>query len=160
MVVSFDSLPEQSKVWIYIAARKLTPAEIEQINTNAGFFLSTWESHNIPVQGSIDILDDQFIRVSAFTDEDAMCGRAQDAQVRFIKEAEEALGIEFTNRMILAFEHDGKIITQTLDQLESSIQSGIISEDSIYFNNLVNSKQEFSENWKSSPKETWLQRYF
>jgi len=160
MEVHFNLLPDQSKVWMYQSKEEFTDDQQQVIYQLAEVFLNQWESHKIPVQGSIDILDNQFIRVAAFTDEPSMCGRAQDAQVRLMKELEQELNIDLTNRMLLAFEIDGTTKVYHLNDLDSAIKNNELSAGSTFYNNLIQSKTEYNQNWKEEASKTWLSRYF
>ncbi|MBL4706098.1 MAG: hypothetical protein JKY54_16345, partial [Flavobacteriales bacterium] len=147
-------------VWMYQSSRPFTDADQKVIFELAEVFLGQWESHNIPVQGSFDILQNHFIRICAFTDEPAMCGKAQDAQVRLAKEIEEELNLELTNRMLLAFNVDGKPKVIHLNELELAITNNEINSESEFYNNLIQSKSDFKTDWKVSAGNTWLSRYF
>lgn len=160
MIVPFHTLPDQAKVWMYQTNRPFSQDELEVIAARARLFLNDWESHGIPVQGAIDVLENQFIRVAAFTDEPSMCGRAQDAQVQLMKELEGLLSRELTNRMLLVFKVDNSLQVIPFQEVEQVIQSGKITADTPFFDALVKNKGEFVENWKVPAKATWLSRYF
>ncbi|MDG2332183.1 MAG: hypothetical protein P8M05_11385 [Flavobacteriales bacterium] len=160
MEVDFNSLPNQSKVWMYQANRLLNDEDKKVIYELAEVFLSQWESHNIPVNGAIDTLNNCFVRIAAFTDEPNMCGRAQDAQVRLAKEIELELGIELTNRLLLAFEIEGETEIVHMNDLANEIRQGRINADSNFYNNLIQSKQDFDASWVMKAGESWLSKYF
>ncbi len=160
MEVEFNSLPNQSKVWMYQADRLLTDQDKKVIYEIAEVFLNQWESHNIPVKGSIDALNNFFVRIAAFTDEPNMCGRAQDAQVRLAKEIELELGIELTNRLLLAFEIEGETEIIHMNDLANEIRQGRINSDSNFYNNLIQCKQDFDASWVLKAGESWLSKYF
>lgn len=160
MRVSFDQLPPEAKVWMYQSPDPLSDQHLQIIEQFATVFLNQWESHGIPVQGSVDVLNQQFIRVSAYTNEPSMCGRAQDAQVRLIKELEEELGVELTNRMLLIVEADEQLKTFDFHAIEQEIQNGNIRPDSPFYNALVTTKSEFDSSWKQPVRSSWLSRYF
>jgi hypothetical protein len=160
MEVHFNILPDQSKVWMYQSKNAFTEEQQKVIYELAEVFLGEWESHKIPVQGSIDILNNQFIRVAAYTDEPSMCGKAQDGQVRLIKELEQELDLDLTNRMLLAFEIEGAIKILHLNDLDSAIEKAELSSDSTFYNNLIQSKSDYIQNWKEEASKTWLNKYF
>jgi hypothetical protein len=160
MKVNFSDLPEHAKVWMYQAERKLSPTEQALIQRVAEQFLSEWESHGLPVQGAVDVLQEMTIRVAAFTDEDAMCGRAQDAQVRLMKMLEAELGVQLTNRMVLAFGEEGAEQFVHMSALPSHIQAAEIHPQSIFYDNLVLSKADFERAWKTEAGSSWVARYF
>lgn len=160
MKVDFNILPGDAKVWMYQCSRALTKDELDLLNSRSSAFLSEWESHGIPVQGSVDVIDDRFIRIAAFTDEPSMCGRAQDAQVRLAKELEQLLNLELTNRMLIAFEVENGIKISHVNEIDGLIEIGEIVPNTPFFNNLVTSKSDFESKWKIPVKDSWLERYF
>lgn len=160
MKVSFEHLPPQAKVWMYQAERKLSEAEQKEIAQAADAFLSEWESHGLAVQGGVDILQNMTIRVSAFTNEDSMCGRAQDAQVRLIKSLEAQLGVQLTNRMILAYGEEGNEQFVHMSELPARIQHKELSAETPFYNNLVLSKADFEKEWKTQAGASWIGTYF
>ena len=160
MKVPFDQLPENAKVWVYQAGVKLNDHQKATVEELSNVFLEQWESHGIPVQGSVDILNDLFIRVAAFTDEASMCGRAQDAQVRLAKELEGELNVELTNRMLLAFNINGDSKIVHMNDVPSLINSGEVTATTPFYNNLIQSKKEYSEGWEVNASDSWLDRYF
>ena len=160
MKVAFEELPDNAKVWVYQSSSKLDGGQKAIVQELSKVFLEQWESHSIPVQGSVDLLNDLFIRIAAFTDEDSMCGRAQDAQVRLAKELEAELGVELTNRMLLAFTIDGEEKVVHMNDVPSLIASGEVKSTTPFYNNLIQSKKEYSENWEVQASESWLDRYF
>ena len=160
MEVDFNTLPKQSKVWMYQSNRLLNEQDQRIICELAEVFLNQWESHNIPVSGSIDTLNNYFIRIAAFTDEPNMCGRAQDAQVKLAKEIELELGIELTNRMLLAFDVDGTTRIIHLNDVAQEIERGQIVQESNFYNNLIQSKEDFHSSWVMKAGDSWLAKYF
>ena len=160
MKVDFNQLPDEAKVWMYQSNTAFTSEQISVIEELSDVFLDQWESHGIPVQGSIDILNNNCIRIAGYTNEDSMCGRARDGQARLIKELEGELNVDLMNRMILAFELNGKSEVVHMNDVESKVNEGGITKSTIYYNNLIQSKEEFKNDWKVEAATTWLERYF
>jgi hypothetical protein len=160
MRVDFNTLPDQAKVWLYQCSRPLQKAEITAIRNVAEEFLSDWESHGIPVEGAIDVVKDHFIRIAAFTDEPSMCGRAQDAQVNFVKEIELKLSLVLTDRLELAFDIGNVINIIQMNAIETNISEGTITAETVFFDNLVSSKAEFLNSWSVPASASWLDRFF
>ena len=57
MKVELTSQPDNAKVWVYQSSLELTDSDLAQIKEIGDFFLGQWESHNLPVNGSIDVYD-------------------------------------------------------------------------------------------------------
>jgi len=160
MRVDFNTLPDQAKVWLYQSKKPLQEAEITMIRNSSGVFLSNWESHGIPVEGAIDVVKDHFIRIAAFTDEPSMCGRAQDAQVNFVKDIELKLNLVLTDRLELAFVIGNVVKIVQMSAVETKISEGTIMPETVFFNNLVSSKREFRNSWSVPASKSWLSQYF
>lgn len=160
MKVNFNELPDAAKVWVYQSSDKLNDAQKKIILDLSEDFLDEWESHGIPVQGSVDVLNNLFIRVSAFTNEASMCGRAQDAQVKLAKELEGELNVELTNRMLLAFSIEGENKIVHMNDVPDLVKAGEIKKTTPFFNNLIQSKKEYKEGWETKAEDSWLSRYF
>jgi len=159
MKVDFSSQPDNAKVWVYQASRELTAAELEQVFEIGNFFLDQWESHNLPVKGSLEVKNNRFLIISAFSDEDAMCGRAQDSQMRLVKELEEVVGCKLTDRMLVCYEENDAIDSFHFSDLTKLLAENKITTDTTIFNTQVTTKEAFVNEWKGALKDTWLARF-
>ena len=159
MKVELTSQPDNAKVWVYQSSLELTDSDLAQIKELGDFFLGQWESHNLPVNGSIDVYDNRFIVISAFSDEDAMCGRAQDSQMRLIKELEAVVEGKLTDRMLVFYQEDDELKSFHFSELEQLLSDNKITSETIVFNSLVATKQEFENSWKVAIKNTWLNQF-
>ena len=160
MKVTFDKLPLEARVWMYQTNSFITSEMESRINRFGDEFLMNWESHGIPVEGSIDVLKGHFIRIAAFTDEPSMCGRAQDAQVNLVKQLEVDLHIQLTDRLLLAFQGPEELNFVDMSNVADGINSGSIKAETVFYNNLVGSKEEFVATWQVSASSSWLDRFF
>jgi hypothetical protein len=88
-------------------------------------------------------------------------GCSTDSSVRVIKEIEKTFGVNMFDRTTLAFSIKDKsdiyrIQLLPMSQLQYAIDNGFISGDTLYFNNLVQSKEELENNWIIPLKDSWL----
>ena len=159
MKVELIAQPDNAKVWVYQSSLVLTDSDLKQIKEVGDFFLGQWESHNLPVNGSIDVYNNRFIVISAFSDEDAMCGKAQDSQMRLIKELEEVVEGKLTDRMLVFYQEENELKSFHFSELGSLLSDNKITSETIVFNSLVATKQEFENSWKEALKNTWLNQF-
>ena len=45
MLVNFDVLPKNSRIWIYQSNRSFTEIELEDISSKLNVFLQSWSAH-------------------------------------------------------------------------------------------------------------------
>ncbi len=152
----YTSMPQHSRVWIYQANRELTAAEIDMTDRLADAFLDRWTSHGALMNARIDIFYNRFIVV--FVDEKTApaSGCGIDKSVNFIKEIEQENNISLLSRLNVAFRKEEKIYACAITDFSKLLAEGLVDENTIVFNNLVATKEEFDTKWESPLKETWL----
>jgi hypothetical protein len=150
----------QSKVWIYQANRIFTMNEIFEIESILENFVDQWKSHGAPVKGFATILYGQFIILMADESITSVGGCSTDSSVHIIKEIEKKFGLQMFNRELLAFWIKDKVQTVPYSQVGYAIENGILTKDSLYFNNLVNNKADMEAQWLQPLSESWLGKKF
>jgi hypothetical protein len=69
---------------------------------------------------------------------------------------EKKFGISLFDRMTLAFILKDKVELLPMSQLPYAAENGFINKDTLYFNNLVQTKEELENNWIIPISESWL----
>lgn len=153
-------LPEDfspdSKVWIYQSNRLFTLSEALHIEDLLKNFYVRWESHGAPVKGHADLIFGQFIIIMADETATGVSGCSTDGSVRLIKEIEKTFNVTMFDRLLMAFIVKEKIQLIPLPQLNYALENDFINADTLYFNNLVQTKEELEKNWLVPIKESWL----
>lgn len=161
MNVNFHSLiphdfNDNSRVWVYQSSRVFTQPEALQIEELLKNFSRDWKSHGTPVKGCANLFFGQFIILMA--DETAMgvSGCSTDSSVRFIKNIEQDFQVELFDRLMLAFLIQERIQLLPLSQISHYLEDGLITTDTLYFNNTILTKKELLDHWIIPVKESWL----
>jgi hypothetical protein len=76
--------------------------------------------------------------------------------VRVIKGIEQQFGVNMFDRTTLAFVINDKIQLLPLSQLQYALDNAFVNADTLYFNNLVQTKAELENNWIIPLKNSWL----
>ena len=147
-----------SRVWIYQSSRLFSVNEALQIEEMLNQFTHTWLSHGVPVKGEAHLFFGQFIVLIADETATGVSGCSTDSSVRLIKEIEKVFEVNMFDRTSLAFLVKDNVQLLPMSQLQYAIDNGFISGDTLYFNNLVLSKQELENNWIIPVKDSWLSK--
>ena len=150
-----DFAPD-SRVWIYQSSRMFSLGEALQIEDLLNHFVQNWKSHGTPVKGFGTMFFGQFIILMADERATGVSGCSTDSSVRLIKEIEQLYKVSMFDRQNLAFIRKEKIELLPLNQLQYAVDNGFIQADTIYINNLVQTKDEMEQNWLIPVKESWL----
>jgi len=151
-----DNFHPGSRVWIYQASRVFSLSEALQIEELLNEFARQWSSHGTPVKGAAYLFFGQFIVLIADETATGVSGCSTDSSVRLIKDIEQRFAVNMFDRTTLAFIVKEKVQLLPLSQLQYAIDNGFISAGTLYFNNLVQTKEELETKWIIPVNESWL----
>ncbi|CAI8270366.1 MAG: Uncharacterised protein [Flavobacteriaceae bacterium] len=160
MIVDFDVISEESRIWIYQSNRTLSPVEVIEIEAKIKDFLISWTAHGSDLQASFLIKYNRFIVISLNESFNIATGCSIDSSVRFIQELEKLYDVSLLDKMNVSYRHGEFIAYKPLIEFKKMIKNRSISKKTIVFNNLINSKSEFLNNWEVPIEESWHNRFF
>ncbi len=147
-----------SRVWVYQSSRLFTLQEALLIEELINDFTAKWLSHGIAVRGAGYLFFGQFIILMADEKATGVSGCSTDSSVRLIKDIEQRFEVNMFDRTTLAFVVKDKVQLLPLSQLQYAFDNGFIDGDTLYFNNLVQTKEELENNWIIAVKDSWLSK--
>ncbi len=147
-----------SRVWIYQSGRTFTMSEALEIEAMLEDFTTQWNSHGTPVKGSAHLFFGQFVILMADETATGVSGCSTDSSVRLIKDIEQRFAVNMFDRLSLAFVIKDKVQLLPMPQLQYAVDNGFIDMDTLYFNNLVLTKQELEDKWIVPVKDSWLSK--
>lgn len=160
MFVEFDKMPDTSRIWIYQSNREFSSEEINVITLNAKKFIENWTRHGDDLRGSFTMVYNRFVVIAVDENFANVSGCSIDASVRFIQQIQSELNVDLLNKLHIAFKTNDDVNSVSLNDFRSFIASDKITQDTIVFNNLVNTKADFESKWEVPAKESWHQRLF
>ena len=108
------------------------------------------------MKGAAYLFFGQFIILMADEEATGVSGCSTDSSVRLIKDIENRYGVSMFDRTMLAFVVKDKVQLLPFTQLQYAIDNGFINSDTLYFNNLVDTKEALEKRWIMPVRETWL----
>jgi hypothetical protein len=145
-----------SRVWVYQSSRIFSLNEALEIEELLKEFSQQWKSHGTPVKGEAHLFFGQFIALIADETATGVSGCSTDSSVRLIKDIEQRFKVNMFDRTMLAFVIKDKVELLPLSQLQYAFDNGFINSDTLYFNNLVQTKEELESKWIVPVKDSWL----
>lgn len=145
-----------SRVWVYQSSRLFTMGEALQLEDLLNHFAQNWKSHGTPVKGFGTLFFGQFIILMADENATGVSGCSTDSSVRLIKDIEEIFKVNMFDRQSMAFVVKDKVQILPMQQVKYALENKFIDEDTIYFNNVVLTKEELEKNWMVALKDSWL----
>ncbi|SDS33360.1 hypothetical protein SAMN04515667_1939 [Formosa sp. Hel1_31_208] len=159
MLVDFNTLPEESRVWIYQANRSFTDQEISEIKEKLNIFIENWTAHGSDLQSGYTIEYKRFIVIALNQNLNTATGCSIDASVHFIQELEKDYNVDLMDKMNVSYKQGEFIAHKTLLDFKKMAKDKAVSKNTIVFNNLVTNIAEFKENWEVPASESWHSRF-
>ena len=154
------SFSPQSKVWIYQSDREFSTDEQQAIQLQLNDFTSQWKAHGHQLQAKAEILYNYFIVFIVDEASAGTTGCSIDASVRVIKGIEQEYSVDLFNRFNMAYKVDDKVVVLNKEDFETLISIKKITRDSIVFNNLVQTLEDFENKWEVPLRESWHNKVF
>ena len=158
MVVTFDKISDESRIWIFQSNRLIPDLDIESLKKQIDIFLSSWTSHGNQLMVASKIKYNLFIIIALDQSRSTASGCSIDKLVSFIKNIENEYQISLLDRLDISFRDKNKISVLRLDDFKRKILEKKINNDTIVFNNLINLKSDLTDNWEIPLNRSWHQK--
>lgn len=159
MLVEFNTLPEESRVWIYQANRSFSEEELQEIESKLDVFIQNWAAHGSDLKAGYVVKYKRFIVLGLDQNSNAATGCSIDASVHFIQQLEKDYNVDLMDKMNVSYKQGEFIAYKTLVDFKKMVKDKAVSKNTIVFNNLVNNVAEFKENWEVPASESWHSRF-
>ena len=158
MVVTFDKISDDSRIWIFQSNQLISNIDIESLEKKIDAFLSSWTSHGDQLMVASKIKYNLFIIIALDESCSTASGCSIDKLVNFIKNIENEYQISLLDRLDLSYRDKNKISVLRLDDFKRKILEKKINNDSILCNNLINLKSDLDDNWEIPINRSWHQK--
>ena len=160
MISDFKTLSENSRIWIYQSNRSLTHQEKESISKLIKDFLNNWKSHGVSLKSGFEIKYNRFIVIAQDQNVQSVSGCSIDSMVNFIQKLEKQYNISLLDKLNVSYKQGDYIAYKSLKDFKKMVKDGAVSKNTIVFNNLVQTKLEYSNCWEVPVFESWHARFF
>lgn len=150
------NLPAHARVWIFQANRFLEEKEVQGINNELKDFIQSWASHGNELFGDFSIESDLFVVIGVDEQRAPASGCSIDKLTHKVKELGEKYGIDFFNRLIVAYEDEStKLHLVSLGEFKTLMSKDVVRRSTVVYNNLIENVGELDENWRTTVQNSW-----
>lgn len=160
MIVPFEKLPPESRVWIYPSNRPFRDGELEYLNDALTIFLSGWTAHNQELEAGFTLPYNRFIILGLNQEKTNASGCSIDSSVHFILELEKKLDLILLDKMNVTFKQGNYLTHKSLQDFKKMAKEKSINKSTIVFNNLVDTVEAYKKFWEVPAQDSWHSRFF
>lgn len=157
--VLLRGMPDSARVWIYQSTHPFTEMETVVLTSQINGFVGEWTAHRKTLLAAGGVYYNQFIILSVDESLNEASGCSIDASVYFIKSLENQYGVRLFERMNFAY-LDGETAKAVPSSAFAQLYTeGAINDDTLVFDNLVNTVGALRTSWLKPLKSSWHRRF-
>ncbi len=156
MIIPFQDLSPQARIWIYPSSRKFYNEELPVVKEIITQFLTAWLED---VSVGYQILYDRFLIIGADQNDEPINTQQIDRLVQFILQLQDDFKVELLDRMNVCFKQGEFVQYKELKEFQQLIKQKAVSQKTIVFDNLIEAKEELEQYWEIPITESWYNRF-
>ncbi|MDP3313643.1 ABC transporter ATPase [Lutibacter sp.] len=158
MILPFDEIPDDAKLFIFPSSRKFYEIELLEINSLVTAFLNKWESDEIPFNCSYEIRYDRFIIIVVDVSITPLSLENHDALISLILQIEQKYEVLLLDKINVCYKQGEYVQYKELKEFKLLIKNNSVSKNTIVFNTMLNTKEELEFDWEINIMDSWLGR--
>lgn len=159
MLVPFNTLPENARIWLYQSDQEFEEEQVIQLKKDLDTFLTSWTAHGASLKAGFEIKYNRFIIIALDQALSEASGCSIDGQVRFIQALQEDLGVDLLDKMNVAYYQNDRIHYKPLLDFKKMAKDGAVGKNTVVFNNLVTTIGEYQTDWEIPAIDSWHSRF-
>lgn len=158
-MLNYVDVPEQARVWIYQSNKAFSSEQIQHLEQLLQKFVGQWQSHGKTVKAWAEVRYQHFIILAVDENYEAPSGCSIDSSVALMRQIEAEFGVTLFDRMCFAYKDQaGQVQTADRADFAALYAQKAIDDQTIVFNNLVNTKKALEEEWELPLSKSWHAR--
>ena len=153
------ALDDNSRVWIYQADSFFEEEELYDVIPTIGGFVDQWISHSNSLRAYGNIFHQRFICLFVDESQSGASGCSIDSSVRFVNDIGSRYGKNMIEREHFGYIQDDEVKFIHMNKLEEAYKNKQISDDTLFFDNLVQNKADFISSWLKPLSQSWHKRF-
>jgi hypothetical protein len=137
-VVSFDSLPDSARVWIFGSDKRLSEDAAASLMREVSDHLADWKAHGEPLTVGSQLLDERFLVVAVDQSTTGASGCSIDGLFRVLQGVQSKLGVNLVGGGRLFYrDGQGEVRCAAIAELDELRSSGAITPDTVVFDTTI-----------------------
>lgn len=150
---------DDAPVWVFGAARALTPAECDMIRRELGTFVRAWAAHGETLDAACDVLENRFV-VVVVADDKTASGCAIDKLFQAVGALERAIGTSLLDSSIIWYrDADGTIVSTDRTAFAARADHGEVNAGTTVFDLAVTTLGMLKRSIERPAGASWHRRY-
>lgn len=155
-VVPFESLPDDSRVWVFGSDKPVTGTAAEKLLATVDRFLAQWNAHGAPLRCARDWRDNRFLTIGVDQSTAGASGCSIDGLYRALKGVEAEVGSTLIQGgRVFYRDASGAIVSTTRDLFGELGAAGAVGPRTRVFDTSLTSLGDWRERFEVESGQSW-----
>lgn len=131
---TFESFPENARLWVYAADRSLTADEQDAIQQSLANFFDQWKSHGRVVEGASTFVENRFLLVAGYVPDNNISGCGIDSSVNTVDTVAKRFNVNWLSALHVFFRSpDGDVQAVKRPEFRQLVKEGVVDQTTPVF---------------------------
>jgi hypothetical protein len=155
-MVSFDTLPDDARVWVFGTAADLDEVDSKRLLAEVDAFLLQWKAHGHPLSCARSWRDDRFLVIGVDQRTEGASGCSIDGLFRTLQGLEAAIGTSIVAGGKVFFRDSLKLVhSVTRAEFEAMAKRGDVGSETTVFDTTVTTAAAFRSAFERAAATSW-----
>lgn len=158
-IVSFDSLPDASRVWVFGSDRALSGADADRLLAEVDRFLAQWKAHGVPLTCGRDWRDEHLLTIGVDSTREGASGCSIDGLFRVLQAIERPLGSRLVGGgRVFYRDAEGRVQCAARDEMTTLAATGVVTDDTVVFDTGLTTMADWRARFEAPARTTWVKQ--
>lgn len=159
-IVSFDSLPDSARVWVFASDRPLAGAPADTLLAEVDAFLADWKAHGVPLRCARDWRDDRFLAVGVDVNAENASGCSIDGLFRALQQMQREIGAQLVGAGRVFYRTPAGIETEPRQDFIERVKGGGVAPATRVFDIGLTDAHAWRTRFEQPADAGWTASYF
>ena len=160
-MVSFDSLPDSARIWIFASDRELVGAPADTLLAEVDQFLADWRAHGVPLRNAREWLEGRFLVIGVDVNEENASGCSIDGLFRVLQQLQREIGAQLLGGGRVFYRNrNGAIEATTREDFATRAKRGEVTPATPVFDTSLTDAAALRTRFEQPAGLGWTASYF
>jgi len=156
-IVPFESLPDASRLWVFVSDRALSGAYADRLLSEVDRYLDQWKAHGVPLTCARDWRDEHLLTIGVDSTVEGASGCSIDGLFRVLQAIQRPLDTHLVSGgRVFYRDRNGRVQCVTRDRLSDLNDARVVTDNTHVFDTGLTTAGEWRSRFEVPARETWV----
>lgn len=156
MVVAFDNISDDARIWVYQLDKELAQFELDFLSGRVSDFVDSWAAHGSGLVASYTFEENRFLIIAADESGAKASGCSIDSLTHFLKDIQRQMDIDFFDRSQIIYKIGNLNKSISFIDFRALLNSGEMPSETLIYNTVLQQKNQLKDQFLIAGKDSWL----